>query len=438
MTLAGWNGKTPFAYSGWSADEDIRFWDSKSNPGGSGNGTAPTDDGDDSAVWTPASRDRMIAAKSAYLAVKDSPTATRAQKEAAVTRVTTAFAGLRWGDTTYPDPHDLPATQIVPSPFTFFDPSKGTNGQVTTSAQWQQRKQELLSLAQFYEYGYKPQLGVDYTVKVTGNAYAGTGNPVVTAQVIPTNRNFDGGVPVNISIPITLPTSVPGGGKAAVGFSTNFTANGIANVTFPSWAFDVRTDAGAWGNPNRIGTFYTLFPYQRNSTSADSSILIAHATAVSVYLDALQAAVSQNAALAAKIDPGRAVTKGFSINGKEAFVAALFDDRVKAVVAGGAGATGPANWRYNAQGQEFDFAGTAYDNPGADTVVSHGTEGPAIRTGTTGCARPSCSGTSCRTATSTRTRTARTATATTFGCRSIRPTWWRRSRPTARSSSTPT
>ncbi|WP_162940013.1 sugar-binding protein [Gryllotalpicola protaetiae] len=376
VTLSGWNGRTPFAYSGWPADEDIRFWDSKSNPGGSGTGLEAGDDGDDSAVWTPATKNRMVAAKAAYLALKNKPHVSRAQEEAAVKKVTDAFAGLRWADTKYPDPNDLPEDQTVPSPLTFFDPRKGTNGAVTNSAQWQQRKQELLSLAQFYEYGYKPVLGTDYTITVTGNSYDGTGNPVVTAQVVPTNKNFNGGVPVSISIPITLPASVPGGGKAAIGFSTNFTANGIANVTFPFWAGDNRTDAGAWGNPNRVGTFYTLFPYQRNSTSADSSILIANATAVSVYLDALQAAVAQNPALAAKIDPSRAVTKGFSINGKEAFVAAIFDDRVKAVIAGGAGATGPANWRYNAQGQEYDFSNTAYYNPGAEKVVSHGTEGP--------------------------------------------------------------
>ncbi|GAA4343872.1 sugar-binding protein [Microbacterium rhizosphaerae] len=376
VTLDGWDKKTPFAYSGWSADEDIRFWNSKSNPGGSGNGTQPGANGDGSAVWTPASKNAFVSAKNAYLAIKDSATASRADKEAAVTAVTDAFDGLRWADTKYPDPHDLPQLQTLPSAYTFFDPTKGTNGQVTNAAQWQKRKKEILDLAQFYEYGYKPQLGVDYTINVTGNAYNGTGNPVVTAQVVPTNANFAGGVPVNISIPITLPASVPGGGEAAVGFSTNFTANGIANVTFPNWGGDNRTDAGAWGNPNRVGTFYTLFPYQRNSTSADSSILIANATAVSVYLDALQAAVAANAALAAKIDPATAVTKGFSINGKEAFVAAVFDDRVKAVVAGGAGATGPANWRYNAQGQEFDFSGTAYDNPGAQNIVSHGTEGP--------------------------------------------------------------
>jgi hypothetical protein len=103
---------------------------------------------------------------------------------------------------------------------------------------------------------------------------------------------------------------------------------------------------------------------------------MATATGVSIFLDALQAAVAQNAALNAVIDPTRAVTKGFSINGKLAFIAAVFDDRVKAVIAGGAGATGPANWRYNCQGQEYNFTGTPYFNPGADKVVSHGTEGP--------------------------------------------------------------
>ena len=93
---------------------------------------------------------------------------------------------------------------------------------------------------------------------------------------------------MNVTITVTLPASVPGGQKAAVAFGGGYTADGIANIDFPNWGGDNRTDAGAWGNPNRTGTFYTLFPYVRNSTSADSSILIANATAVSVYLDVLE------------------------------------------------------------------------------------------------------------------------------------------------------
>jgi hypothetical protein len=70
------------------------------------------------------------------------------------------------------------------------------------------------------------------------------------------------------------------------------------------------------------------------------------------------------------------VTKGFSIGGKIAFVAAVFDERVKVVINGGSGATGPANWRYNAQGQTYDFSDTPFYNPGADRIIAHGTEGP--------------------------------------------------------------
>src|SRR6478735_6623887 len=375
VTLSGWDGATPFAYSGWRADEDIRFWNSKSNPGGTG----AANSGDNSVVWTPDSKALMVAARDQYLALKAGGTATRTELEAAVQQVCTAFSVLTWADTRFPDPHDLPPLQTLPNVWKFFDPTKGTGGLVTNMAEWNQRKQELRDLAQFYEYGYKPKLGVDYTVSLVTNTYNGTGATAqVVAKVTPTNVNFAGGVASNLTINVTLPTAgLPAGQKAVIGFSTSMTATGIANVGLPTgWGADIRSDNGAWGNPNRSGTFYTFFPYARNSTSADVSYAMATATGVSIFLDILQMAVAENAALDAKIDPTRAVTKGFSINGKLAFVAAVFDERVKAVIAGGAGATGPANWRYNAQGQEFDFTGTAYYNPGAESIVSHGTEGP--------------------------------------------------------------
>ena len=375
-TLSGWNGVTQFAYSGWRADEDIRFWNSKSNPGGSGNGTAEGNSGDASVVWTAKSKARMIAARNAYQALKDNPSATLTQKKAAVIEVCRAFAGLRWADTKFPDPHDLPALHSLPNAWQFFDKTKGTKGMVTNKREWAERRQEILELAQFYEYGYKPRLGVDYTVTITDNTTNNSGNPVVGARVTPANVHFTGGVYQDVSISVTLPSDIPEGQKAPISFGGSWTANGIANIAFPNWAWDIRSDAGAWGNPNRAGVFYKLFPYVRNSTSADSSILIANATAVSIYLDILQMAVAQNPQLAAKIDPTRAVTKGFSIGGKNAFVAAVFDDRVKVVVSGGAGATGPANWRYNAQGQAYDFSDTIYYGAGAESIVAHGTEGP--------------------------------------------------------------
>ncbi len=370
VTLSGWNGKVPFAYSGWRADEALRFWNSKSNPGGMG------DSGDNSNVWSAKSKARMVAAKNAYQALKDNLKATRAQKAAAALEVCKAFAALRWADTKFPDPHDLPIVNTLPNVWQFFDKTKGSRGMVTNKKEWAERRQEILELAQFYEYGYKPKLGADYTIAITENNFGGDGNPVISARVTPTNVRYTGGISQNVSISATLPTNVPEGQKAPISFGGNWTANGLAYVAFPNWAWDVRTDAGAWGNPNRTGIFYTLFPYTRNSTSADSSILIANATAVSIYLDILQAAASRNPQLAARIDPSRAITKGFSIGGKTAFVAAVFDDRIKVVVCGGAGATGPANWRYNAQGQEYDFSDTIFYSPGAENIVAHCTEGP--------------------------------------------------------------
>ena len=296
VTLAGWNRTAPFASSTWRADEDIRFWDSKSNPG--------------RAVWTPRSAARMTSVTEAYLAIKDRPGATRTQKDAAVLEVCRAFAALRWVDQTYPDPHDLPTVNILPNIWQFFDKKKGTRGMVTNPSEWAQRKQELLDLAQFYEYGYKPRLGVDYTIAISENSYDGTGNPSVTARVTPTNARFAGGVFVDWTITVALPATVPEGQRAPISFGGNWVANGIASVPFPAWAGDSRSDAGAWGSPNRNGTFYKLFPYSRNSPSADSSILIANATAVSVGLDILEAAATQNPRLQAKIDPARAVDQG--------------------------------------------------------------------------------------------------------------------------------
>jgi hypothetical protein len=364
VTLSGWNGRAPFAWSGWRAEEAIRFWNSKGNPGS----------GDESRVWTARSKTRFIAARNTYQALQ--PDASRRRRQAAVIEVCEAFAALRWADTRFPDPHDLPVSNALPDIWKFFDPKKGTKGRVTNRAQWDERRRELLELAQFYEYGYKPRPRVDYTIALTANEYAGGGNAVVSARVTPTNARFTGGEPLDMTVSVTLPEKVPGDQRAPVSFGGNWTTNGIASTPFPNWAGDVRTDAGAWGNPNRTGTFYRLFPYERNSTAADSSILIANATAVSVTLDILQEAVTANPQLRARLDPSRAVTRGFSIGGKNAFVAALFDERVKVTVAGGAGATGPANWRYNAQGQEYDFSGTPFYGPGAERVVAHGTEGP--------------------------------------------------------------
>ncbi|MDR1638126.1 MAG: hypothetical protein LBT59_00385 [Clostridiales bacterium] len=375
VTLAGWNGASEFAYSEWSAEEAIRFWNSPNNPGAGGNYTG-TGNGSLSAVWTSASKKRMVDAIDAYKTAKADASASRADKEKAIKEVCEAFAGLRWVDETFPDPHDLPSLQTIPDPYKFFDSSKGTNGYVTTLAEWEERKEEILALAEFYEYGYKPKLGVDYNITITTNAYAGTGNAVVAAQVVPTNTgHWTGGANQTLTVTVTNPTGASvGGQKAGLGFGVS--GNGIAAVSSGSanWGSDNRTDAYAWGT--RSNTFYTMFPFNRNKAGTDVSYEMTYATGVSLQLDILEAAAKTNSALAKVIDINKAATAGFSISGKLAFVAAAYDERVAVTFPGAAGATGPANWRYNAQGQEYDFTDTIYYNDGAESVVAFGTEGP--------------------------------------------------------------
>jgi hypothetical protein len=55
------------------------------------------------------------------------------------------------------------------------------------------------------------------------------------------------------------------------------------------------------------------------------------------------------------VDSSKIGTAGFSINGKYAFVAGVYDDRVGVTIPGAAGATGPQPWRYDAKGNEYDW-----------------------------------------------------------------------------------
>ncbi|AEF81595.1 sugar-binding protein [Leadbettera azotonutricia] len=69
------------------------------------------------------------------------------------------------------------------------------------------------------------------------------------------------------------------------------------------------------------------------------------------------------------IDYKKLVTDGFSINGKYAFVAAVFDDRINLAIPGAAGATGPQAWRYNAAGNEYSWGSlSGYPSGGAELI----------------------------------------------------------------------
>jgi hypothetical protein len=81
------------------------------------------------------------------------------------------------------------------------------------------------------------------------------------------------------------------------------------------------------------------------------------------------------------IDPAKIGITGFSVNGKHAFCAALFDPRIKVVIPGAAGASGPEVWRYVPKGNEYawESANTANDTSltnSGEVIGDHITHNP--------------------------------------------------------------
>jgi hypothetical protein len=315
-------------------------------------------------VWTPESLTALHNAEGNY--VED------ISSQAAVDDYWDAYKNLRWADTKYPDPLDLPRLNTLPNPYKFFNSDR----EVATFADWEERKAEILDLAQFYEYGYKPQEGTVEIVDITpaGASYKVTYNVTANGQTIETY--------FNLSLPATAQT----GGAAIIIGDESFTASGIAGVSAPTeWTTDDRSDAVAWGNRNaygfdfntlamrEMGLFYKLFPYERNSTN-EVSAEMAYAYGVSRVIDALEL-IADDSRLPVALDASKIAVRGFSINGKYAFVAAVFDERVGLCIPGASGASGLSPWRYTYVGHEYDWTGTPFYNTEVSAkAVATGTE----------------------------------------------------------------
>jgi hypothetical protein len=349
VTLEG-RGDTE-VFSDWRAKEIVRWYNSKSYPGDN--------------VWTPESLTALHNAEGNY--VED------LLSQAALDDYWDAYKNLRWADTKYPDPLDLPRLNTLPNPYKFFNSER----EVATFADWEDRKAEILDLAQFYEYGYKPQEGTVEIVDITpaaAGAYKVTYSVTANGQTIETYFN------------LRLPATAQTGGAAIVIGDESFTASGIAGVSAPTeWTTDDRSDAVAWGNRNaygfdfstlamrEMGLFYKLFPYERNST-AEVSAEMAYAYGVSRVIDALEL-IADDSRLPATLDAGKIAVRGFSINGKYAFVAAVFDERIGVCIPGASGASGLSPWRYTYVGHEYDWTETPFYNTEVSAkAVATGTE----------------------------------------------------------------
>lgn len=380
VTLAGWNGSAPFAFNNWPLTDKIRWAESKSLVKG---------------VWSAATDAELQAALDnghATLTAVGSATsgAAQAQIDAAALRLANAIKGLRWVDMHYPDPMDLPSRFTLPSPWTFFD-----GDPVVTPDQWwgpTGRRAEILDLAQFYEYGYKPGKPTTFTVTGVREIAANPGFFIPGFGYIippsPAHPAIDVSISYgNVTAPMTFDLYLPSaadltasghaGGPVPVvlsfgGYIAEYGAKGFAVLTVPT---SVTTDDrnNPWGA--RTGTFRTFFPYTRDNDPHEISNEMAAAWGASRAIDALELVVANHTPLLSfgsadtLVAADKLAVTGFSINGKYAFVSGVFDDRIDVTIPSAAGATGPAPYRYISIGHKYSWG------------VSNGTEvmGDTIR-----------------------------------------------------------
>lgn len=333
IELAGWNGADPFPCDDWKLTNLLRWLDSASFVKG---------------VWTAETQAALDAARAGTEAAVGS--GDKAAVDAAAEALEAAVAALRWGDTRYPDPMDLPVVTTLPNIYEFFD---GTP--VRGPEDWEARRAEILDLAQFYEYGEKPPMpdsiafgairwtdgGFDWAT--FANAPAG--------WIIPVTVTY-GDKSAVIEYTLALPADAGRPAPVMLSFgadSATLLASGIAVLEVPvSVTTDDRNDP--WRS--RAGTLRTFFPYRRDGDLNEVSNEMLAALGASIGIDALEKLTADGKILAGKpagelIDPGKLAVSGFSINGKYAFVSAVFDERIDVCVPGAAGATGPAVYRYN-------------------------------------------------------------------------------------------
>ena len=340
IELSGWNGQDPFPYDDWKLRTRLRWLNSPSFVKG---------------VWTPESQEGLDAAvREAEAALE---TGSKEEVDRASEGLEAAVAALRWGDTRYPDPMDLPVVTTLPNIYEFFD-----GRPVTGPEDWEARRAEILDLAQFYEYGCKPpqpdSIAIGPLRWTNGGFDWATFANQPAGWVIPVAVTY-GDKTETIEYTLALPEKADGPAPVLLSFgadSAGFLSKGIAVLEVPaSVTTDDRNDP--WLNRmtggNRPGTLRSFFPYHRDGDLNEISNEMLAALGCSIGIDALEALAAEDRAIGSLgkagtlIDPGKLAVNGFSIYGKYAFVSAVFDERIDVCIPAAAGATGPAVWRYN-------------------------------------------------------------------------------------------
>ena len=306
----------------------------------------------------------------------DDPASTQEQIDAALTALMEAVDSL-YDDSGFTKPGSLPLVSEMPDIFTMLD---GTR--VTTPEQWEERKQEIAELYQYYMYGTVPDatgevVTYDTVVSYTtppGWYFDGAGWKYGSREVTAApNQKF---IKITVSregrtIDFVAAASFPAAKK------TDGTVAGIAPAVHAG-GYPVLIEIGSLGDAqknylndhgyaviefsnneiaaddlSRTGDFYTLYPYGE-SYKEQTGVLLAWAWGVSKIIDVLEKDAAEAGLLG--ISPVNTMVNGVSRNGKSAAVAGAFDSRIRITVPSSSGAGGLANFRYSSSGRTYDYS----------------------------------------------------------------------------------
>ena len=230
----------------------------------------------------------------------------------------------------FPDPFDLPEINDLPDPFTFLNRKK-----VETLADWNARRIEIKDLAQYYEYGYMPEIPEKVTavvndkglmITVTDKGKTATFDALLT---IPTEEQCGRKGPYPVVVSIDFWKMKPSDIYLKAGYA-------VLSIIYSSVASD---------NYKHTGAFYELYPYNI-VTGNDAGTLLAWAWGASRAVDALKFLSENNPASSNTFDLNKLVVAGFSRCGKAALFAGLMDERFGVVNPGASGCGGAAVYRY--------------------------------------------------------------------------------------------
>ncbi|KAF2664086.1 hypothetical protein BT63DRAFT_100615 [Microthyrium microscopicum] len=204
----------------------------------------------------------------------------------------------------------------LPDPFTTVGGAK-----VTTKAQWQCRRQEIIELLSRYELGPKPPKPANVSATFSGNSIKITITEAgKTITMSPSVRIPTGGsAPYPVIIAFGMPSIAIPAGVAVVNFQPEQLA--------PS------------DPPHGKGAFFNIYGSNHNAGG-----LMAWAWGVSRVIDAIE-----QIGAAAKLDPKRIGVTGCSRYGKGALASGAFDERISLTLPQEGGSGGPGCWRVVAE-----------------------------------------------------------------------------------------